>query len=121
MELKDLNAEERLALVALSRAIVRADGAISTKENEMLASIAAEIGQDVYREAHSQAVLRFADKGSLRTFLGKISRPEARELISDTILELATGDALAPEEVDFMRWLDEIWRPAPEPEEPGPG
>ena len=110
MELKDLNAEERLALVALSRIMVRADGAVSPKENEMLADIAAELGQEAYREAHSQSVLRFADRASLRAFLRKI-RPEARELISDTILELATGDALAPEEVDLLRWLDETWKP----------
>jgi len=115
MELKDLTADERLALVALSRAIVRADGELSPKEGEMLAEIAGELGEAVYKEALNQSIQRFADRSSLKTFLLSISRPEARALISETILELATGDALAPEEVAFIRWLDEIWAVPPEP------
>lgn len=111
MELRDLNDDERLALVALSRAIVRADGAVSPKEGETIAAIAAALGPDVYRESFAAAVQQFGEEAALKRFLSTIRRPEARELIFDTILELATTDALSPAEVDILRWLEAAWKP----------
>jgi uncharacterized tellurite resistance protein B-like protein len=110
MELKDLNADERLALVALARAVVGADGAVSAKETERVEIIAAEIGREAYHAAFDEAARAFTDKSKLQSFLLTITRPEARELISDTILDLAIGDALAPAEVRLLKWLEATWK-----------
>jgi hypothetical protein len=113
MEIKDLDANERLALVALSRVVARADGQVTPKEGELLAHVATEMGESIYKQAFAESVRRFTDRESLKALLESIERREARELICDTILELATGDGLAPAEVDLVRWLDDTWRAAP--------
>ena len=52
MHLNDLLPEESLALVALSRAVARADGAITPLEGQAIAIMAAEIGEATYRKLH---------------------------------------------------------------------
>jgi uncharacterized tellurite resistance protein B-like protein len=117
MQIKDLDANERLALVALSRVVIKADGEVTAKEGEMNALIAHEMGEAVYKQAFAESIRRFTDRESLKALLSSISRREARELICDTIIEIATGDGLVPAEVDIVRWLDETWRESPAAED----
>jgi uncharacterized tellurite resistance protein B-like protein len=113
MQLEDLQPDERLALVALSRAIVRADGAVSAKEGERVAELGQALGEQRYREAFREAAQRFADEAALKAFLETIERPDARELIYETILDLAVADAVSPDEVTLLRWLDAAWKLTP--------
>jgi uncharacterized tellurite resistance protein B-like protein len=110
MQFTDLLADERLALVALSRAIVRADGVVSPTEGRQVARLAMELGEETYRRVFAQAVESFGDEASLKRFLGSIARPEARTLIYDTILDLANADELAPAEATLLRWLEAAWQ-----------
>jgi uncharacterized tellurite resistance protein B-like protein len=109
MQLTDLQPDELLALVALSRAIVRADGVVSPKEGRMVGRIALAIGEDKYRQAFARAVESFGDEASLKRFLEGIARPEARTLIFEQTLELAVTDELSPAEVPLLRWLEATW------------
>ena len=59
MHLIDLLPEESLALVALSRAIARADGAITPLEGRAIAVIAAELGEATYRRLFAKAAESF--------------------------------------------------------------
>lgn len=110
MQLTDLHPDERLALVALSRAIVRADGVVSPREGRMVARIALALGEDVYRQAFARAVESFGDEAALKRFLESVQRQEARTLIFDTILDLAVSDELSPAEVPLLRWLEATWK-----------
>jgi hypothetical protein len=109
MHLIDLLPEETLALVALSRAIARADGAISPLEGRAIALIAAEIGEATYRKLFAKAAESFPDQAALRGFLASIERPEARSLIYESILALAAADSISAEEEPLMAWLHETW------------
>jgi uncharacterized tellurite resistance protein B-like protein len=109
MQLTDLHPDERLALVALSRAIVRADGVVSPTEGRMVGRIALALGDATYRQAFAQAVESYPDEAALKRFLETIQRPEARRLIFDTILDLAVSDELSPAEVPMLRWLEANW------------
>jgi hypothetical protein len=93
MELTDLLPEEKLALVALSRAIVRADGAVSPTEGQAIAGIARALGQATYRQLFAKAAESFPDEETLKPFLASIEREEARGLIFQTILELSASDS----------------------------
>jgi hypothetical protein len=110
MQLTDLQSDELLALVALSRAIVRADGVVTPKEGRMVGRLALEIGEDRYRQAFTRAVESYPDEPSLKRFLESIQRPEARQLIFDTTLDLAVSDELTPAEVPLLRWLETTWQ-----------
>src|SRR5687767_4296832 len=106
MQLTDLHPDELLALVALSRAIVRADGVVSPREGRMVGRLALAIGEDRYRQAFARAVESYPDEPSLKRFLESIQRQEARTLIFETTLELAVADELSPAEVPLLRWLE---------------
>jgi hypothetical protein len=110
MHLIDLLPEESLALVALSRAIVRADGAITSLEGEAIAVMAAELGEATYRRLFAKAAESFTDHASLKGFLASIERPEARTLIYESILALAAADSISAEEEPLMIWLQETWK-----------
>jgi uncharacterized tellurite resistance protein B-like protein len=109
MHLMDLLPEESLALVALSRAIARADGTISPLEGRAIAVMAAELGEATYRKLFAKAVERFPHQAALEQFLASIERPEARALIYETILALAAADSISEEEEPLMVWLHETW------------
>ena len=109
MQLIDLLPEESLALVALSRAIARADGAITPLEGRAIAVIATDLGEATYRKLFAKAAESFPDQAALKAFLASIERPEARALIYESILALAAADSISEEEEDLMVWLHETW------------
>jgi len=109
MQLIDLLPEESLALVALSRAIARADGAITPLEGRAIALIAAELGEATYRKLFAKAAEAFPDQAALKGFLASIERPEARAIIYESILALAAADSISAEEEPLMVWLHETW------------
>ena len=109
MQLIDLLPDESLALVALSRAVARADGAISPLEGRAIAVLAAELGEATYRKLFAKAAASFQDEAALRQFLAGIERPEARALIYESILALAAADSISTEEEPLIVWLHETW------------
>jgi hypothetical protein len=109
MNLNDLLPEESLALVALSRAVARADGAITPLEGQAIAVIAAELGEATYRKLFARAAESFPDEAALKKFLASIERPEARSVIYESILALAAVDSISAEEEPLMVWLREAW------------
>ena len=109
MNLNDLLPEESLALVALSRAVARADGAVTPLEGEAIAGMAAELGEATYRKLFAQAAASFPDEAALKKFLARIERPEARALIYESVLAVAAADAISEEEESLMVWLQEAW------------
>jgi uncharacterized tellurite resistance protein B-like protein len=109
MQLTDLDPDERLALVSLSRVVVRVDGAVSPSEGQSIKRLAVELGEATYRELFAQAAELFPDEAQLRPFLATIERQEARNLIFDTILQLAAADEITAEEGSLVAWLEESW------------
>ena len=109
MQLIDLLPEETLALVALSRAIARADGAITPLEGRAIAAIAAELGEATYRKLFAKAAESFPDQAALKVFLATIERPEARAIIYESILAVAAADSISAEEEPLIVWLHETW------------
>jgi uncharacterized tellurite resistance protein B-like protein len=109
MHLIDLLPEESLALVALSRAIARADGAITPLEGRAIALMAAELGEATYRKLFAKAAESLPDEAALKEFLARIERPEVRSLIYESILALAAADSISAEEEPLMVWLRETW------------
>jgi uncharacterized tellurite resistance protein B-like protein len=109
MELTDLNQNERLALVALIEATVRADHGVSQQEEESLADIIDALGEGAYREAVEAADKRFKSEADLKTFLQGIQREEARGLIYGTVLDLAMSDVVTGAESPLLSWLATTW------------
>jgi uncharacterized tellurite resistance protein B-like protein len=118
MDLKDLNGDERTALVGLVRAVVLADNNVSEDEMEEVEEIVDAFGEEGYQAALDAFEGRFADEEAFRRFLGGIKRQEARELIYGTVLQGAAADAIEGSESELLSWLAEAWKIELHVEEP---
>ncbi len=109
MELRDLNHEERLSLVALLEQVVESEHAVSEAEVSQIEKVVEVLGEDEYRRLVEEVDSRFTDQESLRTFLAGIGRQDARELIYGTVLETAAEDAITGPEAELLDWLAKTW------------
>lgn len=110
MELKDLDQDERVALVALIELMVRSNNRASDEEAVRVARDAAELGPEAYRAAVEELDRRFPDESDLRGFLTTIARQEARELIYATALDAALADTPDAGEAKLLDWLAGVWQ-----------
>ena len=109
MELRDLNHDERLSLVALLEQVVESEGAASDAEAASIDRAVGALGEEEYRRLVDEVDSRFTDEESLKTFLAGIGRQDARELIYGTVLETAAEHTVSAPESDILDWLAEIW------------
>jgi hypothetical protein len=110
MELKDLNGDERTALVGLMREVVLADSNLSDDEIDEVADIVGAFGEEGYQAALDAFEAQFSDEESFRRFLAGIKRQEARELIYGTVLQGAAADAIEGGESELLSWLADVWK-----------
>ena len=110
MELRDLDHDERLALLGLVQFIGESNRDVTDEESATIAQIVAALGAEQYRAIAAEADERFADEDALRAFVRGIGRPEARELIYGAVLEVAMGDTIQQSESALLDWLAREWR-----------
>jgi hypothetical protein len=109
MDLEDLNADERTALVGLMKLVVMSDGHVAEEEVEHVQELVDAFGEESYEATLETFEKRFSDEASFRVFLGGIARQEARELIFGTVLEGADEGALDDTEASLLDWLSTLW------------
>ena len=110
MILTELDAEERLALVGLVKAVILADGRVSVDEAREVRKVVEALGPESYQRSLDAFDARFPDQKSFQSFLGTLVRPEARELIYGTILTgAASADTMDREESELLDWLGKLW------------
>jgi hypothetical protein len=109
MELRDLNQDERTALVGLMKLVVMSDGNVSEEELEHVEELVDAFGQGEYERTLAAFEKRFNDEDSFKVFLRTIGRQEARELIFGKILEGAGEGAVEGDEADVLDWLSKTW------------
>jgi hypothetical protein len=125
MELRDLNEDERVALVGLMKLVVMSDGEVSEDELEHVEVLANAFREDGYQQALDRFESQFRDEDEFRRFLVQIRRQDARDLIFGTILESAGEGALDTNETSLLDWLSRVWNVKieiadDEPAEPAP-
>jgi hypothetical protein len=116
MDLHDLTAEERVALVALLELVVESDARVSDDEADRLQAVIAAVGEDAYRAAAEEVDHRFASEEDARLFLRSIANQEARELIYETVLAAALPGPIDSRESGLLDWLAEAWNIQTRPE-----
>jgi uncharacterized tellurite resistance protein B-like protein len=109
MDLSGLGPEEKLALVALLKTCLAADGEISEGEGAELDEVIAALGDEEYSRLADEADRRFQEESDLRAFLESISGQEARETIFGILLDATTGEAIRGRDLELVEWLEETW------------
>ena len=121
MDLKDLNADERNALVALLEIIVAADRDVSYEELAQIKNVIHGLGERAYREAVEAADARFDSDDAAYETIASVARPEARELIYATALDAAAAHGVAGRESELLTRLQRRWKLPVEFERPDGG
>jgi hypothetical protein len=109
MDLRDLDPDERTALIGLMKLLVMSDGNVSEEELEHVEQLVDAFGEEGYRQTLDTFESRFADQDAFRQFLRAISRQEARDLIFGTVLEGAGAEAVEGPEAELIDWLARAW------------
>jgi uncharacterized tellurite resistance protein B-like protein len=113
VELPDLDADERIALLAVLQRVVGADGRMSDEEREEIAELVEAFGEEGYRRSFDEAGRRFTDDEGLKEFLSalgrKTDRGEARELIMAVVLEAAIPGAVEGHQPELIDWMSDEW------------
>jgi hypothetical protein len=110
MNINELNHDERLALVALLKAVILAEQRVPIEEREELQCIVEELGEEPYQSLLSEVDERFSSEDDVRQCLAKISRQDARELIYGTIMEMALSASIDRGESEVLGWLADAWK-----------
>ena len=74
MELRELNADERIALAALIEFVVLASGHVTEDEEREIQAVVDEIGEDAYRQAVEEVDRRFPIEGHESTILDWVAK-----------------------------------------------
>jgi len=110
MELRDLNHEERLALVALLELVIESDHRGTEGEIAEVERVVDALGREEYQALVAEVDQRFPTEDALRAFLPSIARQEARDLIYGTALDTAIEDAVDVWESSLLDWLAKLWK-----------
>jgi len=109
MEYSELTAEERLGLIGLLKALIQADRTYSKEESIELRKVASKVGPELFHETVELARAQFKSLESIKAHAQTIERQAARELIMQTLHEMAVPDDLAAEELELLQWLGQTW------------
>lgn len=110
MELRDLNKDERLALLGLIVQMIGADSGRSPEEMQEFREIADEMGRQAFDDAFRAAVAAGCNnRDTALTLARKVERPDAQQILHTVLVDLAQADFLSEEERDLIRTVARIW------------
>lgn len=109
MTLDDLEPHERLALAGLVRAMTRQDGVVSAEEASAVTRLANAVGAKEFWLAMNEAQRTLPDPGDVSKAAEKVTRPEVRRWMYETLEELAGADELVVAEEALLHWLVRVW------------
>jgi hypothetical protein len=104
--IEPLSEQERVALVALAKALVFADGAVSVEERVALSGLAAAVGGELFARADR---IRLSAGQNTRDFLATIEDQDARERIYDALAAIAREDGVADAESALLGQVARAW------------
>ncbi len=111
MKLADLNDNETLALVALLREVVAADGQYTDEEREQVDAARDGVGAARFAAAIERAKKELPTRAELKEFVVTLDRQDAKQLIWDFLAGAAAADGeVAATEEKPLRWLLEHWK-----------
>lgn len=109
MELNELDLHERTVLVAALKLAVLADHRATEREAAAIDGIARTLGQHEYEAAMERADHDAADGAAFEALAATVTRPEARELIYATVMEVALADSVTPGDAPLLDGLQKLW------------
>lgn len=104
--IEPLNEQERVALVALAKALVFVDGQVSAEERVAISGLASAVGGELFARADK---IRLSAGQNTRDFLATIESQDARERIYDALTAIAREDGVADAESALLDQVARAW------------
>ncbi|TXH25549.1 MAG: hypothetical protein E6Q99_05765 [Elusimicrobia bacterium] len=113
LTLNDLTQTEQAALVALVKIASRSDNNVSRTEELMLHVLEQRLGTQTYAELATYVDQRIGSPESMKRLLQEVTRPEARELIMGTALQILSAETINSAEDRVLSLASETWNLEP--------
>ncbi len=108
MGVSELSESEQVVLLALVGLVARADGTVSESEMGTLAALRGQIAAERFERVRDAASALDSGSAILKA-AASVTRPEARELIFNTLIEMALPDTIPENEADLLKRLAALW------------
>lgn len=109
MKLNELSADEQTLFLGLMREIVTADGEYSDEEKAEVSAIEAEMGSASFVTAMTRAKDEYHSRTTIMEAAKAITRVEAKKVIMDRLIHMASSDGVDDAEEKPLRWLAKAW------------
>jgi hypothetical protein len=109
VKLLDLDPDEKVALVALVRFMVRMDGVFSPVEVKALTALAKEIGSAEFWTTMRDVQQRVVSADDLVQIVEQVKRREVKEWIYGVLVGIAAVDGMDDAEVQLLEWVQDTW------------
>lgn len=110
MRFQELSRPERLALAALTRAIIRLDRSYSREESKRLHAVAEELGDpEAFWDAFEEVEKTVSTDDQRRALAAAVTREGARELILDVLTSLAVAETMSRAEEEMIAEVRRVW------------
>jgi hypothetical protein len=106
VSIESLAEHEQLSLAVLIKVLVTSDGQVTQEEAVELSLVARLLDPEIFSRAES---ILLSDRESFLDFLETVGRQEARDIIYDTLLQLAKADGIQVQETAFLDDVAEAW------------
>ncbi len=113
LTLNDLTQTEQAALVALVKIASRSDNNVSRTEELMLHVLEQRLGTQTYAELATYVDQHIGSPESMKRLLQAVTRPEARELIMGTALQILSAETINSAEDRVLSLASETWNLEP--------
>ena len=109
MEISELDRDERIALIGLTQQIVKADKQLTPDEELAVEGLAEKMGADAFYGLIDEARKAFGTTEGMEQALAAVSRPEAQNLIFESLRDLAGTDGMDKKEAQILVWTAHQW------------
>lgn len=109
MKLNELSADEQTLFLGLMREIVTADGEYSDEEKAEVSAIEAEMGSASFVTAMTRAKEEYHSRTTIMEAAKAVTRVEAKKVIMDRLIHMASSDGVDDAEEKPLRWLAKAW------------
>lgn len=108
-DIRDLAPQEQLALGALIRMVLTADGTVSVVEREVMDVLAKDLGPDAFWSMFDEAAAVVTGPEHARELASKVERRPAQVFIYMTVAELGMAGSVTRDQMMVLESLRLMW------------
>ena len=110
MDITELTEDETLAMIALLREVVKADGDYSMEEQAAVREIRQTLGAERFDATIERVKNELPDRAAVKAHAKTVSRQAARWAIWELLVDVARADEITEEEEKPLVWLASWWK-----------